>query len=77
MEISNYTKLSEYELNEINGGGIWGFAGTVALSAAGGAAEGAEYCAVLGPEGAVAGAVGFGLCCGMYSAIGYVLTSKY
>jgi hypothetical protein len=61
MELANYAELSNYELNEINGGnGVIGKVYYVGAATAAGAIEGAEICAILGPEGAVAGAIGLG-----------------
>jgi hypothetical protein len=74
MELANYAELSNYELNEINGGnGVIGKVYYVGAATAAGAIEGAEICAILGPEGAVAGAIGLGLYSGLSCYIGGVI----
>lgn len=72
-----FEELNNSQLLQVDGGGRWGLAYTVAGSAIGAGVEGAEIGSVLGPEGAAAGAIGCGLCGAAWGACEYYLTSAF
>ena len=72
-----FEELCNDELLEIDGGGKWGAAYSIAKGAGGAAIAGAGIGSCLGPAGTVAGAISFGLCGAGLAACEYILTSEF
>lgn len=73
----NCVELSYEELSTVEGGGFWGTTVSIVGGGIGAAIEGAEFGAVLGAPGAVAGAISFGLMGTRLAAVGAILGDNF